>query len=40
MSDLMFICTLCDEPCSYLIDGDFCEECWNGQTNGQVKAKV
>ena len=36
----MLVCTLCDEPCKILIDGDFCEECWNGAIDGQVKAKV
>ncbi len=34
------ICSLCEEISKHLIDGDFCEACWNGQTNGQVKAKV
>jgi hypothetical protein len=36
----MLICTLCSEPCIVLIDGDFCEACWNGPVNGQVEAEV
>ena len=35
-----FICPFCDERCSLLIDGDFCEVCYDGPTDGETKGKV
>ncbi len=36
----MLTCTLCDEPCDVLIDGDFCEACWNGPFIRPTETKV
>lgn len=35
-----YICPFCDEPCEVLVDGDFCEACFDGATVGEVKSKV
>ena len=35
-----FICPFCDELCEALVDGDFCEACFDGATVREVKSKV
>ena len=34
------ICVFCDERVSTLVDGDFCEECYNGATVRKTESKV
>lgn len=35
-----FICVFCDERVSALVDGDFCEACYDGATVGKTESKV
>lgn len=34
------ICVFCDELCKVLVDGDFCEDCYNGATVRKTESKV
>jgi len=35
-----YICSFCDEPCTALVDGDFCEECFDGAIVRKTESKV
>ena len=35
-----FICVFCNERVSTLVDGDFCEACYDGAANREVESKV
>lgn len=35
-----YMCVFCDEPCKVLVDGDFCEACYDGAANREVESKV
>ncbi len=35
-----FICVFCDERVSTLVDGDFCEACYDGAVIRKIKGKV
>lgn len=35
-----YFCMFCDEWVSVLVDGDFCEACFDGATLREVESKV
>jgi len=37
---ITFICVFCDERVTGLVDGDFCEECYDGATVRKTESKV
>jgi hypothetical protein len=35
-----YICVFCHEPCTVLVDGDFCEACFDGAIAREIESKV